>query len=237
MFLGFGSLSVDYFVSDGCRVSGLNNQVFFAPLAMTTLAIMWMAIGDPRSQKTLAISATMIAASIIASTAFAETRGIFVAQMATFGVMFVFLFITGKRTLAVAVAVGAVGGFALGYLIDALSACDFTARTVKYTQSPSEAIVSDGGSGPRIRMWKAALGAIVEAPLFGHGVAYEFRLTGGPRHPHVHNIYLSWLVWGGVFSFLSGMAFLLSTMLYRLPDLFRYDRLSNVSAFGTDLTI
>lgn len=301
VIISFCGLTADYLLTNSCRVSGLNNLVFFGPLILTTLAIMWMAVSNPKSQRTVFVSALMIAASVVASTAYAGTRGIFVAQFATFGVLFVYLIVTGKRSLAAAVAVGAVGGLASGYLIDVLSACNFSARTLKFVQSsvdaigaaigdvissvqsastssaahdevvgavqstpPSNAAVdevvsavqstptssdavgeaissvqstpslsaaidSESSASQRVRLWQAALGAFAEAPIFGHGVSYEFQLTG-PIQPHVHNIYLSWLVWGGVFSLLSGMAFLLSTVLYRLSELFRYDRFLMVCA-------
>ena len=64
-------------------------------------------------------------------------------------------------------------------------------------------------------MYKESLIEIFKAPIFGHGVAYEQIMVNKllPGHIHTHNIYLSWLIWGGLLSLTSGMLFMFAAVL------------------------
>ena len=64
-------------------------------------------------------------------------------------------------------------------------------------------------------MYKASLIEILKAPIFGHGVAYEKIIINNiqSRHIHTHNMYLTWLLWGGLISLASGMLFMFAAAL------------------------
>ena len=57
-------------------------------------------------------------------------------------------------------------------------------------------------------MYAIGIEHVSKKPLFGYSIAYE-PLLAAPMN-HMHNMYISWCLWGGVFSLLAGMIFLLS---------------------------
>ena len=68
---------------------------------------------------------------------------------------------------------------------------------------------ADLSAGERFEMWATALGAIREAPLFGHGSMYlQHLITERYGYEHNHNQYLSWLVTGGLLQLSIGLLFL-----------------------------
>jgi hypothetical protein len=73
-------------------------------------------------------------------------------------------------------------------------------------------VMNAGGS--RAVLWQVAYSAIFEKPFFGYGFSSETKLIAehlaSSGHLHFHNQYLSWLIWGGVISLLSGLALIFS---------------------------
>lgn len=67
----------------------------------------------------------------------------------------------------------------------------------------------ESSSSFRLQMWSVALTKTVERPLLGHGPSMETEMLNdaGLYFKHVHNIYLSWLIWGGALTLLSGLVF------------------------------
>jgi O-antigen ligase len=92
-------------------------------------------------------------------------------------------------------------------------------------------MTSDRSAGLRLVMWENAWALIQENPIFGHGIISELSATAekpsGENHPHVHNMYLSWLIWGGVFSLASGILFLLA-----IAATIAFGKISNRPFFG-----
>ena len=73
----------------------------------------------------------------------------------------------------------------------------------------------DSSTWIRLAMYKASLIEILKAPIFGHGIAYEKIIINNiqSRHIHTHNMYLTWLLWGGLISLASGMLFMFAAAL------------------------
>lgn len=88
----------------------------------------------------------------------------------------------------------------------------------------------DASIGLRLQMWAAALDAIREAPLFGHG-ALSQHLIIQPLygHAHAHNQFLSWLITGGILQLALGL-FFLATPVFITKGLAPPDRVIVVSA-------
>ena len=113
--------------------------------------------------------------------------------------------------LAVCIGVGVGGAF------DTMTGCNFFQRAEAVTSliKPEVSLEDFRGTNSiavRVNSYQRALDAAAERPFFGHGIASEpgFDLT---LHRHVHNIDLSWMIWGGVVSLISGIVFLLSASL------------------------
>ena len=75
----------------------------------------------------------------------------------------------------------------------------------------------------RLDIWKAAIAAIGEAPLWGYGTQNEVAAfaphmpDGATTMAHAHNQYLSFLLGGGYPALLAGVAFLCAPLLALLP--------------------
>ncbi len=69
----------------------------------------------------------------------------------------------------------------------------------------------------RLYFWELGWESIKAAPWLGHGIFYEqtllFKNFG---HTHVHNQYLSWLIWGGIPALCLGLSFLFAVVPFAL---------------------
>lgn len=82
-----------------------------------------------------------------------------------------------------------------------------------HLKNVSEKIESSGGL--RLKFWAMSINKIIEQPLIGYGANHEpeFLNELGVSFTHVHNIYLSWMLWGGVITVLSGLIFIFAAPL------------------------
>ena len=94
-------------------------------------------------------------------------------------------------------------------LVRATNSNDFSAHLKKV----SEKIESSGGL--RLQLWAMSIEKIIERPLIGHGANHEPKFLNelGFSFTHVHNIYLSWMLWGGLITFVSGLLFIFAAPL------------------------
>lgn len=201
-----GAQAFQYFVQGLCRVPLWTHVLFTGPLFLTMLTLLWFA-SHKRPNAIIAIA--MIAGCLISSVTFAGTRGIFLAQLGAFGGLFVVLLWTRNLALAKSLFIGVFAGLAAAFAIDLSFSCGFTARISVVTQS-AETITSStqfSSANTRIAMWRNSLELIRTAPILGHGIGAEVT-PAGEGFFHVHNMYLSWLIWGGFVSLLSGLAFM-----------------------------
>ena len=89
-------------------------------------------------------------------------------------------------------------------------------------EKTSEKIERSGGY--RLKMWATALSELESNPMKIRGTSGETRLLALAEDPdlrrfsHVHNIYLSWLLWGGPIVLASGLVFLTSPLIIMLVD-------------------
>lgn len=77
----------------------------------------------------------------------------------------------------------------------------------------SEQIERSGGL--RLEFWAMSISKIVDRPIEGFGANHEpkFLNESGFSFTHVHNIYLSWMLWGGIITLLSGLLFIFAAPL------------------------
>ena len=77
------------------------------------------------------------------------------------------------------------------------------------------ASTSDGSTSIRLRMLQQGLNELEGYLLMGRGVYLEPYITQEifGSHKHLHNNYISWLIWGGVFILASGLIFLISPVV------------------------
>ncbi len=90
-------------------------------------------------------------------------------------------------------------------------------------QEDLEVVVTSGGS--RVEIWKNAVDAISASPIYGYGQMAEREIASRDfkyfeDFIHVHNQFLSWLIWSGIFGLISGLIFIfgLSFSKGRLED-------------------
>jgi len=97
---------------------------------------------------------------------------------------------------------------------DEILATDANSNDVsEHLKKVSEKIEISGGF--RLQFWAMSIQKIIERPLIGHGANYEPKFLNelGFSFTHVHNIYLSWMLWGGVITVLSGLVFIFAAPL------------------------
>lgn len=197
-----------YVTQDRCRVTLWGNNVFDAPLLLTMLLLLWLAAKPRANSKTIAF---LVALCIVSAASFSGARGIFLAQMALFAGLFAFAIFKRVKSLRNGMLFGVVIGLTAAIAIDFAFQCGFGARISAVAQSVDSVSAADRSANLRLIMWRTAIDYIQTAPLFGHGIGAE-RLAGALDHVHVHNMYLSWLIWGGILSLTSGLLFLFSIL-------------------------
>ena len=112
-------------------------------------------------------------------------------------------------------------------IIESYTGCNFFLRignVLGFLQNSSTAVYFDGltgiqdvGTGERsmnlrLEMWQRSLSLLEGNYASGLGAHYEAKVSPG-KHPHVHNMYLSWLIWGGFISLISGLVFLVAPII------------------------
>lgn len=75
--------------------------------------------------------------------------------------------------------------------------------------------LSDASISQRLQFWKLGWESFKASPWLGHGVFIEQALLSGKfHHTHVHNQYLSWLLWGGLPMVLLGLGFVFGIVFF-----------------------
>jgi ABC-type multidrug transport system fused ATPase/permease subunit len=90
-----------------------------------------------------------------------------------------------------------------------------TSDITNQVSKPRHTEVMDAG-GSRVELWKIAFDKISKKPWLGYGYAAEAKMINGQiaetSLTHFHNQFLSWLIWGGILGFISGVAMLISPL-------------------------
>ncbi|HIF96716.1 MAG TPA: O-antigen ligase domain-containing protein [Myxococcales bacterium] len=236
LFVGFLAMSFGYFarffsdyfppyvlpyLETHCRIKNQGGTVFVAPLLFTVFAIMLFQKWQNLSVNAKRTRHILVGLAVISSTAYGGTRGIFIAQILSFSVLGLLLlwFDRGRGARDAASLVLAVcAGVAVGGAFDSIVGCGFFQRVEVMTSLMKPDLAFDdfqgieGGIALRVNSYQRALEVFAQRPLLGHGIAAEYGVAAGGL-THVHNIYLSWMIWGGVVSLISGIVFLLSAGL------------------------
>lgn len=199
------TIGYHYFFGDSCRVR-ISGNLFFPSLVLATLSFFWAATFGQKSVLHSRIAALLIAASLISSANFFGTRGIFLSELAVLGLGIALLAIQKSR-YATGLFIVVIASLVIAVAIDYFAQCNFFLRSTRVISLPAEITAADNSAGMRLDMWANALETIRLNPLFGTSMESELNNAIGP-HRHVHNMYLSWAIWGGIVSLISGILFL-----------------------------
>ena len=198
----------------GCRIKGLHKSVFDAPLIFTTLTVVYLRNIDVKSLGARRVAYALVACSMVMSLTFAGARSVAVAQLVTYiacCLILAFSVASGRR-VAQQVFGSAVLGIIVGLALVSYVNCG--ANSVARILEPS----ADVSIAKRRDFYMTSLALIAEKPIMGHGIAFESLVADRP-HKHVHNIYLSWGLWGGVISLVSGILFMLASFWANLREM------------------
>ena len=89
----------------------------------------------------------------------------------------------------------------------------------------------------RLRFWKLGWDRFRASPWFGHGVFYEqVLLFEEYGHTHVHDQYLSWLLWGGIPMLCLGFVFLFAAVFFVMRSS-KFDALTIILATSAIMAI
>ncbi len=218
----FSIMSINFFTpyfEDTGRITNLNPDPFMSPLYFTVFTIMLFDNTYLKTDAQRLTRCTLIVVSIVLSTAYAGTRGILLAQLVSYTVLACIFWASvdsKKNTIQIILSIAA--GLALGFCIDLCAEGPFSQRFLylfdavqPIAESPE---IRDRSIAIRAQLYDLGIENVLKKPLFGYSIAYE-PLLAAPMD-HMHNMYISWCLWGGVFSLLTGMIFLLSPTIVLL---------------------
>ena len=225
--LAFTVAAFQYFGSGLCRVELYNPNVFAAPLFATAFAIIHLIYFSEHQKSGDALSYFLIFMSLILSSVFAGTRSIFIAMVVVIFFLVLVHFVQNRWKTAVKLVSTCIMALIASLIIESYTGCNFFLRlgnVLGFIQNSSTAVYFDGLEGIqdvatgessmslRLEMWQRALSLLEGNYAFGLGAHYEAEVIPG-KHPHVHNMYLSWMIWGGVISLISGLVFLVAPII------------------------
>lgn len=226
--VAFSVAAFQYFESSaGCRVALYNANVFAAPLFATGFAIIYLSYFYLNHKNLPKLAFVLIFMSLILSSVFAGARSIYLAT--TVVIFFLAFLMSARQKYADAGKLIAVFIVALvtSLLIENFTGCNFFSRignVLGFLKNSSSTVylqglenINDVPTGEssmtlRLEMWQRALSLLEGHYAFGLGAHYESQVSPG-KHPHVHNMYLSWLIWGGIIGLISGFIFLIAAIL------------------------
>ena len=268
------------------KVKLANTMVFHAPLLVTTVAFITLGALNLNKLVSAIFASLLIGSTIILSTAYAGTRGIFIGQLVTLVSASLLLLFLKKYSLAAILVFSTVSSTFVGVWIDSQKGDSFTMRlrvifelfdeysttlfllisviflislstyyvsrnklfirsylkgawqlfatatfilavlgissfsvsdlngSVVHTISNAAKISDafDMSTSHRLQFLARGISALEGKFLFGLGTNVEAHLAqtaiDGSWHYHLHNNYLSWLIWGGFIMLSSGLIWL-----------------------------
>jgi len=218
-----------------CRIKNEFMPVFTAPMIFAFLTSLMFFNISKKSKFYRSTTLVFVACSILIATAFASTRGIFLAQLVTFGGVGGLMILSRSHRVfglslwgAIVLTLGALivlPGLDRCGAFDRLSNVNKAISSVQEEQSTGATSIADDdlanpdlpqSVGERMLIYEHAIERVKSNPIFGSGIQSE--QSAVPQnyrkyHIHVHSMYLSWLIWGGVISLGSGLLFLASAGL------------------------
>ena len=213
----FSIMSINFFTpyfEDAGRIKNLNPDPFMSPLYFTIFTIMLFDNTYLKTDTQRLIRCALIVVSIVLATAYAGTRGILLAQLVSYTVLACIFWASTDSTkkISIQIVLSIAAGLALGFCIDLYAEGPFSQRFLylfdvvqPIADSPE---IRDRSIAIRSQLYDLGIEHVSKKPLFGYSIAYE-PLLAAPMD-HMHNMYLSWCLWGGALSLLAGIMFLLS---------------------------
>lgn len=217
MLILFSIMSINFFTpyfEDTGRILNLNPDPFLSPLYFSIFTIMLFDNKYLKSDFQRYTRCALIVASIILSSAYTGTRGILIAQLFSYTALacIFWAFVKSRRKFSLQILVSIAAGLVLGFCIDLYAGGGFSQRFLNLFdafQPLAESAESlDSSIAARSQLYKSGIEHVTKRPLFGYSIAYEPFLAA--PFAHMHNMYISWCLWGGVLSLFAGMIFLLS---------------------------
>lgn len=207
--------TLDYFTDyfgDECRTTGLVCNPIVPPVFYSMFAIAsFVGWGQFTRNERIMRYVIMFMAVVLAS-AYSGSRMIVLVQMACFGVLSLTLPVgnwaerfrlTGVMAL---IGFSALGG---GILIDYLMQFGFGEKFLTLIAAILSMDSTQGVSiNARAILFERGIGPAIAQPWTGYGIAYE-KILSDPYY-HIHNQYLSWMLWAGTASLISGLLFVLA---------------------------
>ncbi len=268
------------------KVKLSNTMVFHAPLLVTTIAFIVFGVLKVNKLASATFASLLIGSTIILSTAYAGTRGIFIAQLVSLSSASLLLLFLRKYALSAVLIISTASSSLVGLWLDSqingsfimrlsvISELSYEYRTTLFTLISTIFLVSlfsyyllrsrvyfrsdpksiwqlftavtfilavlvtsglsisdlhssivhtisdaaksasayDTSTSYRLQFLEVGLSALESQFLFGLGTNVEALLAqtamDGSWHYHLHNNYLSWLIWGGFIMLASGLIWL-----------------------------
>lgn len=225
--LAFTVAAFQYFGSGQCRVALFNANVFAAPLFAIAFALIHLIYFSEQQKSGDTLSYFLIFTSLVLSSVFAGARSIYLASVVVIFFLALVLLIQNRWKPAVKLVSTFIVALIASIIIESYTGCNFFLRignVLGFLQNSSTAVYFDGltgiqdvGTGERsmnlrLEMWQRSLSLLEGNYASGLGAHYEAKVSPG-KHPHVHNMYLSWLIWGGFISLISGLVFLVAPII------------------------
>ena len=237
--LAFTVAAFQYFGSGQCRVELFNANVFAAPLFATAFAVIHLIYFSEQQKSGDTLSYFLIFTSLVLSSVFAGARSIYLASVVVIFFLALVLLIQNRWKPAVKLVSTFIVALIASIIIESYTGCNFFLRignVLGFLQNSLTAVYSDVLTGiqdvgtgessmsiqdvgtvessmsSRLEMWQRTLSLLEGNYAFGLGAHYEAKVSPG-KHPHVHNMYLSWLIWGGFISLISGLVFLVAPII------------------------
>lgn len=218
----FIGLSIDKFSGEiggaECRVRGLTRWPFTPALFFTVFTLFSFASWPKLNASGQYVRLGLVTAAVLLANGYAGVRMIAIVQLVCF-VGFAFLFWWARPAglprpaLKIMIAVGL--GLIMSVIVDFVSGCQLFLRFGELATAAfdPEALQQGSGVALRLQFLRHGLDAVALAPWLGYGIWAEELLVEGSGHTHVHNQYLSWLVWGGLPVLVSGLLFLAAPLV------------------------
>lgn len=237
-------LSYNLFGQGQCRVEGFmwNPLPLAALFSVLAIAVALISYASLQVKNELGYLALFLLFVLL--TAYLGARMSFYVAFILIITLCFYLSIIRKESLkALAVLTSVALAISVGCGIDHLTGCGFLNRVQQSIESVAtilsqlmsgsinsetqfKELYSSGvhvSEGARFALWKAGLALFFEQPLLGFGHIFEGDKVGPKADvmlPHAHQQYLSWALWGGVFSLVSGFIMLFAPIFLAKRKLF-----------------
>ncbi|QPH52267.1 O-antigen ligase family protein [Pontivivens ytuae] len=209
------------FGNQGCRVEAFNRNPLYPPIWMTAIVLALFGRWIAGARREIACLYGLVFICSLSAGAFSGARTILLIQMLMFPAAAFLLGGSDRWRHLVAIGATIAAGVTAALLLDAATGCNLGDRIGKLVEIAQTADLSQSGEAElgRFETWTQAIALMPEYWLQGRGFENERYIVieefGSSIH-HLHNLYLSWLMGGGIAALLSGLVFLFGPPLVLL---------------------